>query len=698
MAGLPPEGQGNRAATDSASSSSSSSNSQPRTLDQNAAIREMLAKALPALQGLDSKSGQKPSMMLNENNQVVNEEGLPFFEPMEPVPDSPPLNPLNRLKHKPDQQGRTPGILLPFARSQDERERSREQRRAWMDDIFGKLEQEERNTTEQDDEQQEQAQNQPATSTSTSEDPIQPRSPTSENRVVLRQPTPSPPDSPQRSSHPLPDISSASRPPPAKSALKQGRPPFQQRPSFGSSGLRRGFLNLNPSSPDAIRSNFCTDDLEKDDRERLGRSPLAITPVSTTANSSGTSTPTRKMVRIKSPERFRTPLAHANSEQDRADRSSMAGSLSALQQALKQTTSVSEKNFSPQARSGGVERHADDVGVEEEAARIIDLLGPDLVEGHPNAPSKQVLAEMQREFEASKHAQTAPAIAERARLQEQEREREAERQRELAAKPALGESVVERSSSSSSSGKTAAFKPGFLNQKPPSFKPVKPPSRAPPTKSLGMSALDRAGLSDDDLAQRREKMGLNPAVPHARPSKAFQEKMDRQRNGQPTSSAASALPDHEELARPTGDDDLPAEGRVRFAAAGDDGDDVEEPEAEAEAEADDQDDEQHIIHGEGADADSDEDEDDDDDDDDDDEGYDTDDLMDLAPDMDIDLDEAFDNAELMREYARAKAGLENLGLNARNIEEEDDGEVDMDGGEVSLDLIPNAHLIQNART
>ncbi|KAN0062503.1 hypothetical protein ACQY0O_005034 [Thecaphora frezii] len=725
-------------------------------------LRQSLKEALAGVEGFDEAPGEKPGIVVNEKNQVLNEEGLPFFEPMEPVPDSPPLRPSaapsastgdggkNGLSQGPkDASSRPPGLILPFQRSAEERQKTKEERRKWMDEIFGKLEKEEENRQNSDDDDdgdeeggdsddddddggarersamQVPSHDHDSSSASEDEGPLSPRSPLSENRVVLRRPTPTPPDSPTQSRPPLPEISSAARPPPPRSALKQQseQPSMTKRPSFGSSGIRRGFLNLNPSSPGAIRSNFAAEDLMPTE-ERRSR-PLTVQPLDksvvgqsgaaagSSAEASGASTPSKKTVRIQSPERFREPSS-ALRQQDRHSGDGAAKSLSALQRALKEVKKVHEKNA---GRSGETaeKQHADDVGVEEEAARIVDLLGPGIVEGHPGAPAKDVLDQMQRAFEEDKRTQIAEALAERQKREEEERE--FERKKRLAEKPALGQTVVERQPGSSGpargdaaaavqKAKASAFKRGFLNQKP-SFVPVNPPrardtaataakpssaATVPPTQSLGMSALDRAGLGDDDLSRRRQQMGLPAAVPHARPSKAYAEKMAKRQQGVDVDAeqdadageAAATKLQKEELARPTEGDDQPREGRVRFAPAPTESADAADAALEEEERAneinpsakhenagsDNEDgeeveDEIPIIRGEGADADDVEVEgehDDDDDDDFDDEGYDTDDLLDLEPDMDYDVEAAFDDSELMREYAKAKAVLQELGL------------------------------------
>ncbi|KAE8227336.1 hypothetical protein CF319_g186 [Tilletia indica] len=67
--------------------------------------------------------------VVNEKNQVVNEEGLPFYDPIEALPPGDP-------KAVP----RSLGFVLPFKRSEADRKRSKEERARWMDSVFNQLE------------------------------------------------------------------------------------------------------------------------------------------------------------------------------------------------------------------------------------------------------------------------------------------------------------------------------------------------------------------------------------------------------------------------------------------------------------------------------------------------------------------------------------------------------------------------------
>ncbi|SJX64585.1 uncharacterized protein SRS1_15402 [Sporisorium reilianum f. sp. reilianum] len=594
-----------------------------RYLSSAAELRQRIAppsrKAGQASTSSAAATSASEQHLVNENNEVLNEEGLPFYEPVEQITEE------EATQNK-------KAYMQPFVRADNQQTADKEQRRQWLDEMLNKLEEEEKDA-DSDDEQP----GEPETSkASPLTAPQTTPSAEEETRVVLRARTPSPPPSPDDLAKPktLPEIVSAARPPPPKSALKPtaARPAIEQRPSFGAAGIRRGFLNLNPSSPGAIKSSYSWEDLEKEekkkqipasptDSERPSRShtptPLSrsnnnsstmassllgrVTDAGSSPLTSGTSTPTKKSVRIKSPERAHPEAAPGSG-------------LTPLQRALRSSIRVKENYTEPattsqsandssskmaralESGSGTAEkRHRDDIGVEEEAERIVKLLGPDVVEGHPSAPPADVLKKMQEAHEEDQRNSTPEAIAARAKQEEQAREQE--RLQRLAEKPALGHSVMERPKTTRDQGqqvsmqvkaqqaKFSAFKAGFLNQKPATskFVPNTPPPRkagassntsagvpAAPTQSLGMSALDRASLGDDELSERRQAMGLPAAVPHARPSKAYAEKMKQRQAGldpdsqQDEADAEAKVGSQVKLARPVTDDDVPRPGRVRF--------------------------------------------------------------------------------------------------------------------------------------
>lgn len=732
------------------------------------AVRELRSKlGVGAVEGGKARVEEKAAVekgmhMLNEDNQALNEEGLPFYEPVEEISEE-------------EATRKKKAYMQPFVRK-DQSTTDKEQRKRWLEDTLSKLEEEEQH--EDSDEEDEEMSTAPS---ATSSEMLP--SAEEETRVILRTRTPSPPPSPEDAlkTKALPEIVSASRPAPAKSALKPSasRPDLVQRPSFGSAGIRHGFLNLNPSSPGAIKSSYSWEDLEKEEKpkytatesERSSRSHTpALTAMgrnSSTAGSSllsrvadvsspmtsGTSTPTKKSVRIKSPERAHPEAATGSglTPLQRALRSSIRVKENYTEPGSSQqqtSDTVSALNKTDSGSGTAEKRHKDDVGVEEEAERIVRLLGPDVVEGHPGAPPSDVLKKMQEAHEEDKRFSTPEAVAARAKMEEEQREKE--RLERMAEKPALGHSVMERPRGSvggekgkakgkevenqvkANQARFSAFKAGFLNQKPTKFVPNQNVPRnasggsgvsAPPTQSLGMSALDRASLGDDELSRRREEMGLPAAVPHARPSKAYAEKMAARQQGIETSSGKDddevASGDMKvKLARPVAGDDVPRPGRVRFGppagAADDEGEEEQDgleinPAAslenhQPEEEELDEEQEEPKIEGEGADTDEEDayfdeylskrsskaaaaesrglgsdddgdgddfgdddeedwdvDEDDFDDDEDDDFDYDPEDLMALAPRMG-DADGLVGNPELLREYEGARAKLAAMGL------------------------------------
>ncbi|KAL9931942.1 hypothetical protein V8E36_009257 [Tilletia maclaganii] len=70
--------------------------------------------------------------LVNEKNELVNEEGLPFFDPVEAVAPG-----------DPKASKRTDGLVLPFVRQEADGKRTKAERAKWMEDIFSQLEEEE---------------------------------------------------------------------------------------------------------------------------------------------------------------------------------------------------------------------------------------------------------------------------------------------------------------------------------------------------------------------------------------------------------------------------------------------------------------------------------------------------------------------------------------------------------------------------
>ncbi|WFD20258.1 hypothetical protein MCAP1_002502 [Malassezia caprae] len=281
----------------------------------------------------------------------------------------------------------------------------------------------------------------------------------------------------------------------------------------------------------------------------------------------------------------------------------------------------------------------EDAGVQEEAARIVDLLGPEVIRGHPNA--ERIFAEMEaaQPHMVHKAAPEPPAPTE-------------------PAKPAIGDTVIERSADAdtrrtpSAGRKLSAFKQRQLErQRSQAAEEETPAPPVGPSISQGLSAIERAGRVDDEQSASRVHAGLPPQIPHARPTKAYAAKLQQR-----AASAASQDQggDEEEEVQTPG-------RRVRFG-----GEEVH-----------------HMDEDEDADATMDHVEDDTDDDDefhqepdDDDESmpddawtsedemlwdsedeYGPEDLEALKPSMDEHPQDSFWNEDLAREYAEAKARL-----------------------------------------
>lgn len=265
----------------------------------------------------------------------------------------------------------------------------------------------------------------------------------------------------------------------------------------------------------------------------------------------------------------------------------------------------------------------EDAGVHEEAARIVDLLGPEVIRGHPNA--ERIFAEMKA---------AEPQVVQKAVEPKPAPE---------SAKPAVGEAIVERSAEASTK------RTGSSARKPSAFKQRKMQKQAEgsvptaPQISQGVSAIERAGRTDDDLAVARQKQGLPPQIPHARPTKAYAAKLAQRARGKPTE---------------TMDEDVPEKPNRRVRFGGEEVRHVEETDEEMD------------IADEDSDADAWHSEDEmiwDSDD-----GYDSDDLEALKPTMREHTDDAFWNEDLAREYAEAKARLALHPRPSRHSQQDDD--------------------------
>lgn len=481
------------------------------------------------------------------SGQVLNEEGLPFVDPLEVLPDSPPQTPQLSAERSTaptgNVLGRAPGQVAPF---HPEREVGGGQsRKEWMDSVFASLEREEEA-----------------------------------------------------------ELAAAAAAEPAAAAADAA-------PSEAPTG--------EPGKMKAIQRGFLQRRAEK--QAQLHPEPSTDAPVRP-----------KKQVRIAAP-----PSDSDDDDDENND----------------DEASAPAKRTATERRSKSVHygRHPDDVGVEEEAARIVDMLGPQIIEGHPNA--NRILADLRAEqTRMVQRAPPAPTPSEPS----------------VPPKPAIGEAVVERDTAPPSSAeapraaprkKLSAFKQRQLERQGHSSDAPVPPVPAAPQVSHGVPAIERAGRADESLAPARAQQGLPPQIPHARPTKAYAERLARRRQGAPNADDPAERVD----VAP----DVPAAGgrRVRFGAPT-----VVEPEEmdeehesygvpDAPASDTEMDDEENpAVHP--YERDSDEMQTDDSDDEglwDSDDEYTPADLEALKPSMSEHPEDAFWNEQLAKEYAEAKARL-----------------------------------------
>lgn len=482
------------------------------------------------------------------SGQVLNEEGLPFVDPLEVLPDSPPQTPQLSAERSTaptgNVLGRAPGQVAPFHPERDVG--GGQSRKEWMDSIFASLEREEE----------------------------------------------------------------------AELAAAAAAEPAAPAADATSSEAHAG----EPGKMKAIQRGFLQRRAEK--QAQLHPEPLAEAPVRP-----------KKQVRIAAP-----PSDSDDNDDEEEEEASAAAHRMA-----------SEKR----SKSVHYGRHPDDVGVEEEAARIVDMLGPQIIEGHPNAD--RILADLRAEqTRMVQRAPPAPASSEPS----------------APPKPAIGEAVVERDAGPPPSAevpraaprkKLSAFKQRQLERQGHSSDAPSPPVPAAPQVSHGVSAIERAGRADESLAPARAQQGLPPQIPHARPSKAYAERLARRKQGAPTADDPAERVD----VAP----DVPAAGgrRVRFGAPtvveAEEMDDDEEtapydvPDAPA-SDTDMDDEENPTVHP--YEHDSDEMQTDDSDAEglwDSDDEYTPADLEALKPSMSEHPEDAFWNEQLAKEYAEAKARL-----------------------------------------
>jgi hypothetical protein len=680
----------------------------------------------------------------------LNEEGLPFFEPVERVADSPPLRPSGPISSSNSSERKPPGFVLPLEQGSKQRFESKEEKRKWLDEILGKYEKEEEEAEDQDEDEQletnldedlsDEEEGVPQEIGEREED-ADPSQITSVVHIPRTTPprTPSPPDSIRPH---INRVVSSERPPPGKSVLKVSKTPPQAQQN---NGFKRGFLCLNPSSPAAefksnpIESHFdgAAGNLQKlkdqDNDERMSRS------LELPNGKDGKKK--KKAVRIQSPEARRgEAVVESEGEFESKSKKEMISSslkgkssqLDDLARELSNPQSQISTSSTPQEDRPRVPRERADEGVDDEAARIIQLLGPNVVSDLGSSASSS----SRREDQPLAVEAPLPSVP----------------TSKGPKKPAVGHQVMERVPGSSKGStpvikpqqKVSAFKRGFLNpaastsQPNPVLKPsplkesttASPLSTSPqdskptlsqvpqaPRVSQGVSALDRASKADVPIEKQRAKEGLPPAVPHARPTKAFAEKLEAKRRaqeegaGNETESSETKQEEvGEVLARPTTEDDEPEEGRVRFAPPSsnskgkgkgktvafstpslsgrslEDEEQVDEigTHQEGESDSDDVDEQQFQQINRSGLSDEDFDEDfDSEDEDDEDEGWDSEDIASLQPSFEA-MVEDFDNAELAREYImmreqwqRSSNGLMErmMGQRGEEVEDEDEDEL-----------------------
>ena len=205
-------------------------------------LREKIAPQLRSSGPKSTEVGGKTDHVVNENNEVLNEEGLPFYEPVERI-----------TEEEATREKKT--YMQPFVRADDQRNGDKEERRRWLDDVLRKFEEEEEREEITDDEMdstQEESHLTPSSQLSPSAD--------QETRVVLRTRTPSPPTSPDDIAKPrtLPEIVSATRPPPPKSALKPSaaRPAMATRPRSAPAASGEDFSTSIRRAPERSRARI----------------------------------------------------------------------------------------------------------------------------------------------------------------------------------------------------------------------------------------------------------------------------------------------------------------------------------------------------------------------------------------------------------------------------------------------------------
>ncbi|CAO1627026.1 unnamed protein product [Jaminaea pallidilutea] len=591
-------------------------------------------------------NGQATQTVVDEEGQVLNEDGLPFEDPSG------------------EEMAATTSQALLEGDAPRKVNMTSEERKRWIDDVFNRFE-----GQDEDDEDNE---------LSGAGKEAAAVAPQSSKLDVAND------DGRKRDEE---DLAMREEPKSSMKPLKSVLKPSAASPSrqnFGHQGIRRGFLNMNPSSPAAEASSTPVSPADASDTESSGQQMTR-----SVSNIQGGGASAREdQATVERMTRSLDELVPAGSQPKKAKKSVR------IQSPDRARSDRDAKQVPPVVPKSHAE-HPDDVGVDDEAARIVDLLGPGVVAG------------TERGEEALRSLEKEQKEAEEAALQQvkgikQKREKQ-NQQPEVDARPALGTSVMERPrkatakqdkgagsslNTQATQAKASAFKRGFLS-KPPNDKPREilnrptASSKAMATQaqnvsarqSLGMSALERSLISDRPLEAQREEQGLPPTVPHARPSKAYREKLDRKKQAGESSASSQVAAEGSAQGPPkvvgTGKDEQGSNSKVRFQLdPSDAGNDQAEAEEEEEEEDDteldlDEHDEEAYARAAYASGDKDDDEDDAAMGQDDDEGnasdwsldsyeYSASDLADLEPTFNG-LVSDLESAELAREYALAKA-------------------------------------------
>lgn len=446
-----------------------------RLQQETVSLRDKLVKNARAMlvQHLEGGDDAPP---VNDEGQALNEEGLPFVDLTEVVAN----------ENVDDTTPRGRNAFVPLHRE----EKTKEERQAWMEQVLSDID-----------------------NGGNGSDTLK-----TSNR--LESESGKPKEEPMTSAEPRPSykrVASTERPAPIKSVLKPSTMPTSPLPKFGAAGIRRGFFNLNPSSPAAEHSSDPVENLRWDEDPMSGSTSSLGSASERLARSTDLGVSEgqkkkKKSVRIQSPDaRDCKPPSEA-----------------------KRLMGPIQKASSSKRR----EIDAEDEGTEEEAAKIINLLGMDVLKGHPQYDAMVESTKAQEEanrIAAQEAAEKYPPLKPSTSLD-----------------PAIRKDVVERQIEPQTAGKSArpssngkgpsAFKRNLMA----SAKPLKPPPRsqkgeafnsveelpAGPRTSIGMSALERASQSDHTISKERTQQGLPAAVPHARPSKAYAEKLEARRRGE----------------------------------------------------------------------------------------------------------------------------------------------------------------------